>query len=178
MLQSLRYLISTSIMLTIELWENNMSVKIIKLIKQHQYKAIRMGFVVLLVGAMLIAIIATSTQRTGCQDSLLKQTAPLLEPSRHDELKDVVDKVFRSKGYSTDPNCLSILTTYYINIGDARRARPQLQQLESITASNEVFSPLLGSFAKDLQTMQRDIGVLEEQQSQIETNIIQSQNIE
>jgi type VI protein secretion system component VasK len=56
------------------------------------------------------------------QGNLLQEAGDNLQPQSVEKLKPYVDKILGLNNYEKDPNCLYVVTLYYINISDSDQA--------------------------------------------------------
>lgn len=82
-----------------------------------------------------------ATVSTACTDKsangILAQAAPLLKPTQRAQLKPIVDKIKALPDYDRDPNCLAVVTVYYVNLGDSTNARQYYEKLNAVYKPNK-----------------------------------------
>ncbi|MEO8105388.1 MAG: hypothetical protein ABI602_03575 [Candidatus Saccharibacteria bacterium] len=66
-----------------------------------------------------------------CSSQTLHEASQVLVPTKVTELGQIVGKIQKNKGYDTDPNCLYVVTTYYINESDSNQARYFVNKLNA-----------------------------------------------
>lgn len=96
-----------------------------------------------------------------CSGELLQQAALALAPDGNGRLKDIAGTIQKQPGYQHDPNCMYVVTSYYVNIGDATKAQSAMKQLSAVYSSKNGFdgalvSPHAASF-KDLQQLVKSL---------------------
>jgi cell division protein FtsB len=93
---------------------------------------------------------------TLCQDKsdndLFQQSTSLIAANKLAQLKPYVEEIQRQKQYKSDPNCLYIVTVYYIGIGDAERAKEHTERLNVLNASVSKSLTNGGGRVEDIQT--------------------------
>ncbi len=68
--------------------------------------------------------------QVACSDDLL--TRAKLAQQSPEEFQDVAREIEDQRGYDEDPNCLYVLTTYYISVSDTANARTNLENLQAV----------------------------------------------
>ena len=77
-----------------------------------------------------------------CSDDLLKRASKLLKPTKAKDLAPLVSEISGLGGFERDPNCLYVVTTYYVNISDSEAARTHLDNLEKVFRDEDM-SPVI-----------------------------------
>lgn len=110
-----------------------------------------------------------SAINTKCPDALLKEASGLLSDTPQ-KIQPVITKIQANNGYDTDVNCLNIVTTYYISIGDIENSVKYLTQLNAIYNPAKGFDRLMGTNIKDQKTLQNEVEFMQQAQKQFQTN--------
>ena len=100
------------------------------------------------------------------KDSLTTEAVKAMKSNNPEDLKKVAEKVEKLQDYKNDPNCEYILTVYYTNRGDSRRAREHSTQLKTISASNKSIDPSLIAQSGKLEEVEKRVQFIEKQSSQ------------
>lgn len=136
------------------------------------------GLVLLvIVFGLTVTVLKRSNKPAGsvavCSDELLNQAAPLLEEKKYKELEPIARQIEGLKNYDKDPNCLFVVTTYYINVTDAKNARLNYDKLMLIYTPETQLQPAIAAKVRSPYTMRSSIEFLEEQQRKFEEGKIQ-----
>ncbi len=96
---------------------------------------------------------AKTAKNPVCAEDLLHQAEPLLDSSKREQLKPLVDNIKSKKNYDKDANCLYIVVTYHVNMAEGKNARKYFEQLKQIYDPNKRFSLTVGKHGgiEDLQ---------------------------
>ena len=95
-------------------------------------------------------------------NGVLAQAAQSLGPDKVKELGESVNKIKTLKKYDQDPNCLAVLTIYFINISDAKNARTYYEQLNKLYQPTS-YDAVLGGKVPAPALMKRTVEFLEAQ---------------
>lgn len=106
-----------------------------------------------------------------CRGELLIKAADVLNDSKVAALEPIVQEVQALPNYDQDPNCLNIVTTFYIHISDYKNARSQLDKLEKVYDDDTGFSSKLGNDAKTMIVMRLNVEFLGEQAKRFQDGI-------
>ncbi len=106
---------------------------------RKQLVILAVGLVVLL---GLIAGVWETVFATNCEDYLPKGQGSL-SYTQNDTLKMTVDKMRSVKNYDKNPDCLNVITTYYINTSDYQNAKLYMDKLEKVYNPHNGFSAKL-----------------------------------
>lgn len=71
----------------------------------------------------------------------------------------LINSIEQVSGYSKDPNCLFILTRYYMALGAYQKANVYLQKLNNIYSSQQGLNPAYGGKSFDLKALDNQLGV-------------------
>jgi len=157
--------------------------------KQHRFVALLKKFWLVVVGVLLvIAIVAGIYARyqtthktpakvvatTTCSDSsangILNKATPVLVPSKVAELQPIAEKIMTLQGYDRDPNCLGVVTTYYINLSDAAKARENYEKLIKVYPTAKGYNEALGGKVATPTELKPTIEFLEARAKDIRDN--------
>lgn len=110
----------------------------------------------------------TNACSTPASSSILQNAKANFANNNVSQLKAVFENIKSLRGYQNDPNCMYIITRYYINTSNLTNAQSSLKQLTS-DYRNDVLNPnLMGNVSvTDLQTY---ITFTLESQQQIQHN--------
>ena len=79
---------------------------------------------------------------------LLNQAAKAFSSNNLKSQQQLTSKIKSLPNYMKDPNCLYVVTHYYINDGDTQNANTYLNKLEKVYSTKQGFSSaLLGSYS-------------------------------
>lgn len=120
-------------------------------------KFIRLIMPQLIVGIVLVCVIVAAViiidihrqhePRTGiCSNSIIDQAANDLSYNRLSNLGTVVSKIQKLSNYQQDPNCMYIMTVYYINQLNIPKANDSFNQLELDNQAKLTLNPKLTSY--------------------------------
>jgi hypothetical protein len=102
----------------------------------------------------------------GCGNDILQEAVNELTPDRIEQLHEVVHKIEKISDYQQDPNCLYVITHFYINVSDAKAASDSLSKLEQVYNADEGYHQALKTArAKSLEVLRADVAFLNEQAS-------------
>jgi len=74
------------------------------------------------------------------QGNLLQEAGDNLQPQSVEKLKPYVDKILGLNNYEKDPNCLYVVTLYYINISDSENSLKYYKLLSPIYPKDQQFN--------------------------------------
>jgi hypothetical protein len=86
----------------------------------HRQQAMVGGLLLLIIIGGAVAILTRSSHT--CSDTVLQSSVSHLNPQEVLALSADVAKIQAINGYQSDPNCMYIVTTYYINRSDGPNA--------------------------------------------------------
>jgi len=78
-----------------------------------------------------------------CSSQTLRDASQVFDPTKVADLGRIVVKIQKNNGYTTDPNCLYVVTTYYINLSDSSHARYYVDKLNAAYDKNKGLSASL-----------------------------------
>src|SRR5690349_12320570 len=135
---------------------------ITKLVNRYKLQATLVPIVFILTGMGWLAYSRwagphTEQAKSGCNSDILAEASNLLATTRTSDLKPVAENIQKIEGYEKDPNCLNVVITYYINTSDYASAQAALDKLEGIYDKSKGFSPELGAYAKDMNTIRSNV---------------------
>ncbi len=108
--------------------------------------------------------VTTSTACTDkSADGILGKAAPALAQSQAAKLQPVVEKIKTLKDYNRDPNCLAVITTYYVNISDAKNARTNYDLLIKVYQPNKGYDPVIANGVSSPAAYKANIDFLDKQ---------------
>lgn len=132
---------------------------------KHSLKKISLVTVSVLIIALLIFGVYTFINRTPsrvCSDEIIQQAAGAISENNVENLKSSYDRVIAENKYQTDPNCMYIVTNYFIRTGDYQQSRQSLEELKKVYNQEEGYSPLFGLKANDPDQLEPIVNFLEE----------------
>lgn len=139
-------------------------------------------FVLILV--LIIAVVGTvffMNNRTGtmqlsssCPDDLLKRAALSLNPSKAADLEVVVNEIRQNPKHKESPDCMYVLTKYYINISDGKSAQESLTSLTAVYDPKVGLSPILDVILDSPESLQPTVDFLKQQDKQSERGFNES----
>ncbi len=95
-----------------------------------------------------------------CEDYLPKGQGAM-DLSQTQYMKPKVEKIMAVKNYKSSPNCLNVVTTYYIYTGDYEKSKTSLAQLEKVYNSKEGFNATLKEArAPSIEELRKDVDYL------------------
>lgn len=110
------------------------------------------------------------TNKTVCSEELLSKAANQLKEDNLEELTSTVQEVEALPDYQKDPNCLGVVTTYYVKSGDAVKARAHYDQLVPLYELVGSYSPTLAGQILLPENMRSAIEFLEKQTQELQNN--------
>lgn len=116
------------------------------------------------------AVVSTESCKDMSEKGILREASRSLGPTEHEQLKPVVERIRAIPNHENNPDCLNVITTYYINSSDYENARAYLDKLNEVYVPNQGFSKFLGPDAKNIETLRADVAFLEKQVEQFEKN--------
>ena len=125
--------------------------------------------VVIAVGiiAIVININSNKNNQNVCSNSIINQAYSNFSPNNINSLSTTVSTITKLKNYQKDPNCMYILTIYYINIANPTKAQNSLNtvikdktiKLDQLLLKHSSLSKLnqtISYLKKDLQTINQN----------------------
>lgn len=140
--------------------------KTIKMPLRIRYKR-RIKVLLILLGLLLIAgagylwIWPLVNVKPACSDEVIKQASVLLDRPHKEQLKPIADNTQKLKNFKKDPNCLYIVTTYYINVEDPTNARRFFESLKKVYNPQKGLSPKFGDIVKSLAGIELEVEFVE-----------------
>ncbi len=124
--------------------------------------------VVLLIVAALIAVIGGGAYfLTRPRITTLSECKTMPEADRH---AATVERIQQQDGYDRDPNCLYILTEYYLSIGDSLNSRKYFDKFERVYAGKGLMLKSKQAL-RDPESLQDGVEMLERQREEAIKNI-------
>lgn len=133
---------------------------------------------IIIVGAILVlvqrahdkkkstAIVATNTCSTKAAGNLLQQAQIPIFGTEQPQLLQIVKKIKTLPGYQYDPNCLYVLTTFYVNTGLAKEAEQYMNDFNQVYNRKDYISSKLGPNAPAPATLRARVAALQKTQQQ------------
>lgn len=87
---------------------------------------------------------AKTAKNPVCNEDLLQRAGLLLDSTKREDLKPIVNEIQKKKNYEKDANCLYVVVTYYANVADGKNARANFEKLKRIYDPNKRFSLIVG----------------------------------
>jgi len=107
-----------------------------------------------------------------CSEDLMLEANKYMPPGNNQELKSIVDSIFELEGYEKDPNCLIVITTYYVNLSDPLNTRKYYEELNKVFNQNIGYSPIIAANSLTPEQLKSVVDFLEQQSEQIKANRI------
>lgn len=102
---------------------------------------------------------------------LLSEASRNFAPEKSNELKKTIDKIQSLHSYQKDPNCLNVLTIYYINVTDSKNARESFDKLTKVYNQNDGFAPELQMVGgKNIEQLRGGVEYVEKLKLEFERN--------
>jgi len=98
-----------------------------------------------------------------CSAELVKKASTVLEPERVGFLEPMVTEIKQQPLYEQDPNCLYILTTYYINVSDTAAAGDSLDKLDKVYDKSTGYDSAIAKDAKPPEALRTVVDFLKTQ---------------
>jgi hypothetical protein len=143
-------------------------------------------FVILLIGSLgwwgyaQLRMRSSHRQTTTCTDNtsgdVLPQAVAILQlptkksKTKNKQLKPIAAKIQTLPGYDKDPNCLYVVTEYYIGLGDSQNARTYFDKLSSVYDTKNGYDPSIKGLAATPETLKLRVEWLEKQSEIFKNN--------
>ena len=114
-------------------------------------------------------VITTECSST-TEGSILMQAANNL--GNQQALKPIADKILQISRFEKDPNCLYILTSYYISTGDSNNAQHYYDMLEKISKSQPPIGLLTLNDGRGIAYLKGRIEFLKQLNTQAQQNFV------
>lgn len=118
----------------------------------------------------------TKTNQLVCADQnydLLESASNVMANDKTNELKIIVDKIQSLSDYQMDPNCLYVITNYYINISNPEKARENFDKLVIVYNPEIEFVPIFSTMHfKNKDLLKSTIEFLEKSRTDLEKNAL------
>lgn len=132
---------------------------------------ITIGCIILFAAVLLLANLQRQHSEIQARDKLVTQAAPYLKSDSASRLVGIVTQIKQQPGYEHDPNCLYVLTVYYINISDPANTKTYDDMLTRTYDTKKGYSnELLKQVAKSPQDLQPQVNFIESQTKEINQN--------
>jgi hypothetical protein len=100
-----------------------------------------------------------------CSDALLKEAAANFDGKKLAALEKIVAQIKSIPNYQRDPNCMYVLTSYYITSSDPANASKSFGLLKQDYKPTPGFSPILQTNSTTMSTLESEIIALEGNQT-------------
>jgi hypothetical protein len=94
--------------------------------------------------------------------ALLKEASAHLSPLAYTQLQPIVQQIQKLKTYQQDPNCLYVVTTYYLDIGDVQHASQSFNELKQAYNPSQGYSKYLGDIPMGVSALQSQLTFVEQ----------------
>lgn len=109
--------------------------------------------------------------KIACTDTLLeKADSQINDPKKVNDLTKTVNTIKTQANYEKDANCLDVMVSYYIRVGDPENASVYLTKLEQAYNPKTGFSPKLIKVSTNIQTLKDQVAFLRQAQSEVRQN--------
>lgn len=98
-----------------------------------------------------------------CTYASLEKIKPNLDPRNVRKLEPQVREVESISDYDQDVNCLFVVLTFYIHLGDPVKARENFDKLEKVYSPGEGFETVISEYTKTPEELKRSVEFLEKQ---------------
>lgn len=105
-------------------------------------------------------------------NGFLEVKGQALVPVGPSKIKPMVDKIKLLKGYDANPNCLYVLTTYYISISDSANARLYYDKLNAVYKPSVGYYSSINLFAKKPSVLKTEVEFVEQQAAALKKNAL------
>lgn len=99
---------------------------------------------------------------------LLKDAVANFGPANVPALKSIITKIQQLPNYQKDPNCDYVVLTYYINAANVNNANVYLSKLEQTYNPKERYNKYLQPAALSVDSLKREISILQSAINQIQ----------
>lgn len=139
--------------------------------KNHRrFKPALIVFLVITIVAVTLVVLArpekpTPVAKDGpkCTYQTLEKAKPNLSYKKIQKLQPSVAEIEGIQGYDTDPNCLGVVTTYYVLIGDSAKARQAYDKLQAVYDPTEGYATVLAGAVNKPEVLKTRVELLEQQ---------------
>ncbi len=118
--------------------------------------------------------VADNAVSTACTDKsangILDKAAKVIAPSQVAELQPIVKQIETLKNYDQDPNCLGVITTYYINISDSQNAQVTYAKLDKFYKPSTGYNSAINGKVLSPAGMKPTINLLKARAQRIKDN--------
>ena len=106
------------------------------------------------------------------ENGILYLASGQLDPKDTTKLKDIVYNIENIKDFDKNPDCLNIVTTYYINISDYASSQKYLDKLNTVYDPSKGFSSVIerSGNAKTIESIRSDVTFLKQQTDNTKKN--------
>lgn len=105
-----------------------------------------------------------------CSTKLIRESAPLLQAQDGVGLQSTVKTIEALPGYQSDANCMYIVVSADIYVGDSERSAKNLKQLESVYSSRAGYSAEFGTPVQNPEQLRQTVEFLTQQAALYESN--------
>ena len=154
-----------------------------KRVKKNIHKVLIIIFVLLIIGIAYFFIVVKAPKKTATvkqstdqctnaeiQSTKLKNIKTILENSKPEELKKIVDSILLIPNYQNDQNCLYPIVKYYLLIGDSGKAREYFTLYEKAYLSTERYFKVYGPALEDPAFLKQKVEFSEKLKVEAEKN--------
>lgn len=98
-----------------------------------------------------------------CSGELLQQAALAMAPEGSGRLKDIAGTIQKLPGYQQDPNCMYVVTSYYVDSSNAKDAQTAMKQLSAVYKPKDGFDgALVSPYARSYKDLQSSVAFLQQ----------------
>lgn len=112
----------------------------------------------------------TSLRGSDCAEIFLSNFEAITDPAKHSELPQVLEELRQQKDYETTPDCLYPFVQYYVHSDDLGKSKEYLGKLKT-ALKEKSFDESVVHIYKDMDTMEKEIELLESRQELIENSL-------
>lgn len=114
----------------------------------------------------------TNENKLSCPGDIIADAKPILSDSTTDltSRSKLVDKILTTNNYKTEPNCLAILTAYYVNASDAESAKKYNDLLKKNYDENTGYNSPIAGYLLAPGAFDEQISFLEQQAQAVQNN--------
>lgn len=107
-----------------------------------------------------------------CAAPLLKQAGKVTSPSNRTELGNIIEKVQAKPDYKQDADCMFLVTIYYVNMQDAKKAKQSLAEFKEVYDASKGVDPLLlGGYYNDVAKLESSVQYLSQLSGEAAKNV-------
>lgn len=97
-----------------------------------------------------------------CSQNMLEDSGKKISSNTTNQLVATVKQIQDTPGHETDPNCLYVLTKYYIDVTDADNASKYYKLLDKVYNSELGFDPALGKAVLSMSQLKSQVTFIQQ----------------